>query len=118
LITLDPTMTPLRQMPRLSFVLLASATLLACSGSPSKIGDGGSPDSGLGVGPDGGVKIDGGMAQGPGGTATALVGGGAVSSSAHYVLIGTLGQGPASNATGNSTNYQLRGGVVGATQNQ
>jgi len=109
-------MTPLRQMSRLSFVLLASATLVACSGSPAAVGDAGSSDGGPAAARDGGVKTDGGVAQGSGVTATAFVGGAAVSSSPHYVLIGTLGQGPASNATGSSTNYQLRGGVVAATQ--
>lgn len=128
---------------RFAIAILASAIFLACSGSQPSGGDGGLPDSGglpdagvadggadagvdggLDAGVDGGPdaggagRPDGGPSPVDGGvTATAFTSGGGVSSSAHYVLIGTVGQGPSSNAATQSTNYQLRGGLVGATQN-
>ena len=79
---------------------------------------GGNPDSGNN---DGGTA-DGGGDGGPGMFAafgaSALVSGGQVSHSANYTLVGSLGQSPGGNNTSKSPNFQLRGGVVGATQGQ
>jgi hypothetical protein len=82
------------------------------AGSDSSAADGG------GDGGDGGGAGDGGA---DGGTVTSktgigLVSGGTVSHSTSYTLIGTLAQSPGGNNTSKSTNYQLRGGVAGATQ--
>ncbi len=46
----------------------------------------------------------------------ALSAGGTVCKSTNYKMIVTLGQSPGGNGTGKSTNYQLRGGVIGASQ--
>jgi hypothetical protein len=51
----------------------------------------------------------------PGQPAFDMVAGGAVSTSANYVLIGTVGESPGV-VVGTSPSYKLRGGVVGATQ--
>lgn len=51
----------------------------------------------------------------PGRPSGALVAGGARSSSARYVLISTLGQGPGGNAVYRSPRFRLRGGLVGVT---
>jgi hypothetical protein len=48
--------------------------------------------------------------------ATALVCGGAMSSTASYVVVGALGQAPGGNAASAGTKYVLQGGIVGATQ--
>lgn len=49
-------------------------------------------------------------------TATAIVSGGAYSTSTNYTLFGAVGQSPGGNAASTSTNFQLQGGVIGATQ--
>lgn len=48
--------------------------------------------------------------------AMTLGAGGTVCKSPNFKMFVTLGQGPGGNGTGTSTNYQLRGGVVGASQ--
>ena len=84
---------------------------------PDSSADGGTPDSGgdggVGDGGDGGTSDSGTLT---GKTAMGLTSGGAVSHSPNYTLIGTLAQSPGGNNTSKSTNYQIRGGVVGATQ--
>ena len=70
--------------------------------------DTGTVDAGDGGGKDGGALLDHG--------GSAIVSGGAVSHSANYTLIGTLGQSPGGNDTASSPNFKLHGGVVGATQ--
>ena len=51
-----------------------------------------------------------------GATGTALAAGGVASKSPGYRMYWTLGQGPGGNETTHSPHYQIRGGVVGATQ--
>jgi len=58
--------------------------------------------------PDG--SLDGGSSR------AALVSAGTVSSSKSYEVIGTLGQGPSSNAVMRSPSFTFTGGIVGATQ--
>jgi hypothetical protein len=54
-------------------------------------------------------------AQG-GATGSALAAGATVSKSPSYSMFWTLGQGPGGNDTSHSPHFQIRGGVVGATQ--
>ncbi len=49
-------------------------------------------------------------------TGGAIVAGGTTMKSASYTLITSVGQGPGGNAAMSSSSYQLRAGVVGATQ--
>jgi LruC domain-containing protein len=51
-----------------------------------------------------------------GASGMALVPGGGTMSSAHYMMTGTLSPGPAAAPGTSSANYQLRGGVIGATR--
>ena len=96
----------------LIMTLAATAVLAGCGGDDSTQQSGG--DSGAdGALADGGASDSGTLT---GKTAMGLTSGGAVSHSPNYTLIGTLAQSPGGNNTSKSTNYQIRGGVVGATQ--
>lgn len=102
----------------LGFALGAGA--LACGG-----GDGGGaidarPMGGdaangadAGPTPDGGNGSDAGMTQSGGHTGSGNVAGGVKASSPNYRLIGTTRSG---DGTAKSPAYQMRGGVIGATQ--
>jgi hypothetical protein len=87
--------------------------------SDAGIGGGHDDDAGdasLDSGVDAGT-IDSGVDAGPTGKGTVgLASGGTVSSSAHYKLVGTVGQGPGNNAVTSSQHYKIHGGVAGASQ--
>jgi hypothetical protein len=101
-------------------VVIGCIATFGCSGSSSVPGEStGKVDSGrddAGSGDEGGGKAD---ASDDGGSALAAfttVSGGGVGHSAHYTFVGTLGQSPGGNDTSRSAKFQLRGGIVGATQ--
>jgi hypothetical protein len=73
-------------------------------------GDGGSDAGDAGTG-----DATGGDATG-GATGTALAAAATESKSPSYSMVWTLGQGPGGNETLHSPHFQIRGGVVGATQ--
>lgn len=79
-------------------------------------GTGGRGDAGDGgnTGDAGDAAQDGGATSGM--TGSALAAGATVSNSPAYQMFWTLGQGPGGNETSHSPHYQIRGGVVGATQ--
>jgi hypothetical protein len=52
----------------------------------------------------------------PGNPGVAITAGGTYSKSAHYTVIGALGESPGGNTTAQSQNYKLQSGVIGATQ--
>jgi hypothetical protein len=82
-------------------------------------GDGGLPGDGGDGGPpgDGGHPGDGGEGGASVGyPGLALVSAGVSCSSTNYEMVVTLSQSPGGNGVSQSTNYQLRGGVVGVTQ--
>jgi hypothetical protein len=65
------------------------------------------------------VVLDGAADTGPlaeGKSGVSLVSAGTTCTSPRYRMVVSLGQGPGGNVTSNSAGYQLRGGVVGATQ--
>jgi hypothetical protein len=89
-------------------VLMFSAALaMGCGGGTT-----GTPDSGT----DGNVQPDGNVTPPSGHPAQATVSGGNIMQSPGYRLILTTGEGPGGNTNASSTNHQLQGGLVGATQ--
>jgi len=79
------------------------------SGGP----DGEGPDGGFDAMPDVFSTPDVGP---PGNPGVAITAGGTYSKSAHYTVIGALGESPGGNLTAQSQNYKLQSGVIGATQ--
>jgi hypothetical protein len=122
--------------------LVSAACIFACGGSKSNVaGSGGADGSagdtsgtgGSGVGEAGSTNISG--EAGEGGEAGAasqpepivvssakphaaagLVAGGVVAHSAHFTGVFSLGASPGGNGLLTSSNHQLRGGVLGASQ--
>jgi hypothetical protein len=121
--------------PAIALAVLSAWSLAACGGGSDTFsdasGDGAressNPDSGEGgsthndAARDSRADVlmesstDGGDLGGH--AAADLASAGAVSASAKYTLYWTLGEGPGGNNTARSKKYELRGGVVGATQN-
>jgi len=52
----------------------------------------------------------------PGNPGLAITTGGTYSTSAHFLVIGAMGESPGGNLTSSSTNFKLQSGVIGATQ--
>jgi hypothetical protein len=52
----------------------------------------------------------------PGNPGVAITSGGVFSKSAHFGIVGALGESPGGNLTAKSANYKLQSGVIGATQ--
>jgi len=66
-------------------------------------------------GPSGAAGSGGGVATSNGPSGSSLVSGGTSMKSSRYSLTGTMGAGIADGTVGNSTNNQLRSGLIGAT---
>jgi hypothetical protein len=79
-------------------------------GDAGDAGDGGHVDDAGDAGNGDATTAEGGA------TGAALAAGATESKSPSYSMVWTLGQGPGTNDTSHSPHFQIRGGVVGATQ--